>query len=104
VAIIVLLSLVPGDERPHTGLAGGVEHALAYALTAIPLAIGHPSVRHRVVIALGLALLAAVLEVLQLALPGRVGDVSDVVASGLGGLAGLALVQALEFPARLRRT
>jgi hypothetical protein len=35
VAVIIVLSLVPGDERPHTGLAGQIEHALASFGTAV---------------------------------------------------------------------
>jgi hypothetical protein len=94
-AMIVVLSLVPGDERPHTGLPGGFEHALAYGLTALALAIGHPATPRRLLIPLGLAFLAAALEVLQFAVPGRMADAIDVIASGGGALTGFALESAL---------
>jgi hypothetical protein len=33
IAAITILSLVPGSERPHTGLPGHAEHFAAYACT-----------------------------------------------------------------------
>ena len=35
VVAIAVLSLVPGSLRPHTGLPGQMEHALAYGLTGM---------------------------------------------------------------------
>ena len=31
---IAVLSLVPGDDRPHTGYSGNIEHLVAYVGTA----------------------------------------------------------------------
>jgi hypothetical protein len=58
VLAIIVLSLVPGTYRPHTGLPGVAEHFIAYCSTAFAFALGFRSSASRVVIALALTLLA----------------------------------------------
>jgi 4-amino-4-deoxy-L-arabinose transferase-like glycosyltransferase len=91
VLAIIVLSLVPGTYRPHTGLPGEAEHFIAYFPTAFAFALGFRSRASRVVIALGLTLLAGSMEVLQLWVPGRHPAIIDAVVSSLGGLLGIAL-------------
>jgi VanZ family protein len=91
VLAIIVLSLVRGIDRPHTGLPGVVEHFIAYYSTAFIFALGFPSRASRVVIALGLTLLARSMEVLQRWVPGRNLAVIDAVISSLGCLLGIAL-------------
>jgi VanZ like family len=91
VLVIIVLSLLPGAERPHTGLPGMAEHFIAYCLTASALAFGFRSMVSRVAIAFSLALLAASMEILQLWVPGRSSEIIDVFAGGLGGLFGVVL-------------
>ena len=91
VLAIIVLSLVPGTYRPHTGLPGVAEHFIAYCSTAFAFALGFRSSASRVVIALGLTLLAGSMEVLQLWVPGRHSAIIDAVFSSLGGLLGIAL-------------
>jgi hypothetical protein len=91
VLAIIVLSLVPGTYRPHTGLPGEAEHFIAYYSTAFAFALGFRSRASRVVIAHGLALLAGSMEVLQLWVPGRHPGIIDAVVSSLGGLLGIAL-------------
>ncbi|HUB63983.1 MAG TPA: VanZ family protein [Methylocella sp.] len=88
---IIVLSLVPGAVRPHTGLPGAVEHFLAYALTASALSFGFRPLAYRIVFAAGLALLAGLMEILQHFVPGRHPAAADAFVSSLGGLFGLAL-------------
>lgn len=83
---IIALSLVPGIDRPHTGLPGVAEHFIAYSSTGFAFALGFRSKASRVVIALGLTLLAGSMEVLQLWVPGRHSAISDAAVSSLGGL------------------
>ena len=45
---ITVLSLVPGQERPHTGLSGLTEHFLAYACTGFAISFGYLRLRERV--------------------------------------------------------
>lgn len=91
VLAIIVLSLVPGTYRPHTGLPGVAEHFITYCSTAFAFALGFRSSASRVVIALVLTLLAGSMEVLQLWVPGRHSAISDAVFSSLGGLLGIAL-------------
>jgi VanZ family protein len=67
----MVLSLLPADERPHTGWPGQLEHAVAYFGTAAFLAVGFRTMRERVAMISLLVGLAAVLEVIQRLIPGR---------------------------------
>ena len=40
VFLIVILSLVPGTLRPHTGASGSMEHLAAYTLVATAFSFG----------------------------------------------------------------
>jgi VanZ family protein len=91
VLAIIALSLVPGINRPHTGLPGKAEHFIAYCATASTFALGFCSRTSRVMIALGLMLLAGLMEILQLWVPGRHPAIGDAVVSGTGALFGIAV-------------
>jgi VanZ family protein len=86
---IAVLSLVPGQERPHTGLSGETEHFLAYACTGLVSSFAYLRSRERVLIWAGLAGASIAFEVLQNWIPGRIADVPDAIASTLGVTAGL---------------
>jgi VanZ family protein len=96
VAAIIVLSLVPGDERPHTGLAGQIEHALAYFGTAVFLALGFRTMRDRVATISLLVGLAALLELIQRMIPGRHSQFIDWFASSLGAGAGTFAIILIE--------
>lgn len=89
---IVVLSLVPGSYRPHSGLPGETEHFIAYCVTALAFALGYRSRVSWLVVALGLTLLAGSMERLQHFIPGRHSAMNDAVISSLGGLLGISLV------------
>jgi VanZ family protein len=91
VLMIIVLSLVPGSYRPHTGLPGEAEHFIAYCLTASAFALGYRSRTSWVIVAFILTLLAGSMEVLQLWVPGRHSAIMDAVVSSLGGLLGTLL-------------
>jgi len=88
VAIIVYLSLVPGSMRPHTMVSGHAEHFIAYAGTGFLFAIGS-RLRERIIVALGLAALSGLVELTQLAIPGRTGEFAGFFYSTLGAWSGL---------------
>jgi hypothetical protein len=96
VAAIIVLSLLPGDERPHTGLAGQIEHTLAYFGTALFLGLAFRTTRDRVAAFSLLVVLAAVLEVIQRLIPGRHSQTIDWIASSFGAGIGIIAVIALE--------
>ena len=87
----IVLSLVPGPYRPHTGLPGPAEHFMAYCLTASALAFGFRPMAYRLVLTIGLALLAGSMEIFQRWVPGRHPAITDAIVSCLGGLLGVAL-------------
>jgi VanZ family protein len=87
IIVIIVLSVVPGNERPHTGASGHSEHFSAYLITATLLAFAYP--HHTATIALGLPLLSGLLEIAQIFIPGRHAGFDDFVASSLGAGAGL---------------
>ena len=91
VLAIIVLSLVPGIDRPHTGLPGVAEHFIAYYSTALAFGLGFRSTASRIVIALSLTLLAGSMEVLQLWVPGRHSAIIDAVVSSLGGFLGIVM-------------
>src|ERR1039458_8857957 len=70
VLVIAILSLVPGNLRPHTVLPGPLEHTLAYALTGAALAFGYRGMDFRLLCLVGLSAGSVVLEILQAFVPG----------------------------------
>jgi VanZ family protein len=96
VAAIVVVSTLPGSERPHTGLAGQIEHVLAYFMTAAELTAGYQRRDTRLKLLLRLMLLAAAMECAQLFIPGRNAAIGDFLASSLGALIGVASAAAAE--------
>jgi VanZ family protein len=88
VAIIGILSLVPGVLRPHTGLPNQLEHFGAYLVTASTLVLASSKGLSALRIGLYLGTYARLLEIAQLWVPGRSSRLIDFVASFLGILAG----------------
>ncbi len=91
VAAIAFLSLVPGAERPHTGLPGRAEHFIAYAGTGVFVALGYISWRYRRIAWLGLAAASCLFELLQNFVPGRSPSLFDALASSGGLTCGMAV-------------
>ncbi len=74
-----------------------IEHAVAYAIVALFGALGFPGRRHQAAIAAALVGLGVVLELVQLAVPGRMCDPADALANTAGVLAGLLAGKALSL-------
>jgi hypothetical protein len=100
VIFIAVLSLVPGDMRPHTGAPGPFEHVAAYLGTAGLLTVGYGSKRLAGIIVISLSFYSAIFEIAQTQIPGRNPAVADFVASSigaaLGGIAGWIFLKGLE--------
>lgn len=101
--VIAVLSLLPGDERPHTGASGNVEHLVAYAGTACITALAF---RRMAPVWLVLAFSAAsgMFEITQVFIPGRSSGIDNWIASSLGALAGILIARRLVRPWLDRRT
>lgn len=91
VVTIAILSLVPGDLRPHTYMPKRIEHIVAYLLTAGLLSFGYGKSRYPTFIVLSLSIFSGALEIAQLQIPGRDGNVGDFVVSSIGALIGGSL-------------
>lgn len=97
VAVLAILSLLPADEMVRTGVSGYVEHAMAYAGTALLLRLGHPEHKPWPTAA-ALVIYAGLLEYLQHYSPGRTPAVEGWLASSIGvpiGICGAHLVARL---------
>ncbi|MBD0276008.1 MAG: VanZ family protein [Acetobacteraceae bacterium] len=88
VVLLAVLSLLPADEMVRTGLSNLIEHAVAYAGTALLAGLGY---RERGPGWIGAALVAyaGALELLQDFSPGRHSAVGDWLASSAGALLGV---------------
>ena len=82
--IIAILSLVPGHQRPHTGMSGRLEHAMAYAGTGLLMTLGYATARARIRGFTGVVFLSFVFETLQIWIPGRASNILDALASDAG--------------------
>jgi hypothetical protein len=96
VLALIVLSLVPGTQRPHTWLPGQIEHLAAYCGTAVLLGLGYPTAEARFRIGLMLALLAAVLEMMQLWIPDRHPQFIDFAVSSAGVCLGISAVAVVD--------
>ena len=91
VVCAIVISLVPGQKLPSTGVSDKLEHTVAYALLTLWFAGIYPRSSY-VRIALGMFVLGVGVEFAQGAMHyGRQMDPRDMVANSLGIVAGLIL-------------
>ena len=103
ITVIVVLSLVPGWARPRNtlGVPGQYEHLLAYMLTAGAFGLAYRKTTIRAVLLALLVTCAALLEIVQVWVPGRTGQLIDFGASSIGaggGLLAAAVIDHLVSP------
>jgi len=90
VAAIVILSVVPAEERPVSGIGQGFEHFTAFALVAGTFAVGYRFTLSRLTL---LAMLfCGGIELLQIPLPTRHARVSDFIIDFIGASFAIGLV------------
>jgi len=89
--IIVILSVVPAADRPHTGAGGGSEHFAANLLVAAALSFGLATNRLRIAALFFLCASAGVLEILQRYIPGRNSELWGFFTSSMGAALGLLI-------------
>ena len=66
---IVVLTVVPPHLRPTTDAPHDIEHAAAFLITGVLFGLAHPG--HKRILSVGAVAFCAVIEVLQLYVPGR---------------------------------
>lgn len=96
-AMIVVLSLLPAQTRPHTGVGGEYEHWIAYAVVGGAFAVGYFATRARLFAGFALMATAATLELLQNFIPGRTPELAGFLASSLGAWFGIFQVALTAF-------
>jgi VanZ family protein len=83
---ILMLSLVPPDLRPETGVPHAAEHFTIYAVTGTAFGLGYA--QREAFLAATLIIFAGIVELAQLLVPGRHARLSDFIidalAMGLG--------------------
>ena len=82
--VLAVLSWLPGDDLPRTGLAGKFEHFVAYAGTMLIGGLAWPDRRRTPMLVGGLMSYAAVMELGQLVAPGRHASIWDFLAGSAG--------------------
>lgn len=86
---LVIVTLVPIELRPHSGLSTQAERFLAFAVAGCCLALAYP--RRPLLAILLLGLFVAGLEAAQFLAATRHPGLPDIMAKALGGAAGLVL-------------
>jgi len=89
---ILIVSVVPSELRPQVLADKHIEHFAAYLIAGSLLALGWRRHRQVLLSAAALAACSAVLEIIQLWVPGRTSSVADFLASTSGAWAGLVLI------------
>ena len=95
VLTITLLSVVPGNMRPHILGNDRFEHFVVYFLTGSLWAIGRPMplLSSGALFAIG----AGSLEFVQLWIPGRTASAGDFATSAIGAWTGLLAIIAVRW-------
>jgi hypothetical protein len=97
VLIIIILSVVPGDMRPHVLGNNHVEHFVAYFISGCLFAIGYQRPMQWLSSGVLLTICAASLEFVQLWIPGRTASVRDFEVSTIGACIGLLIIVAVRL-------
>lgn len=98
--LVLVLSLMPGQEMPDLGIWDKAEHFAAYAgLGGLgALAFWHPRRPSVLRLLVFLWLLGVGLEVAQAFSPGRSPDAADAFANGIGACLGIVLLRSVLLP------
>ncbi len=83
---IVVLSLVPPDFRPVTGVPHALEHFVIFAATGLAFGLAYGP---RYLIPIALVIFAGAIEVAQLFVPGRHARLSDFIVDALAACIGV---------------
>ncbi len=90
VVAVTVLSLTPAAELPpYPGIWDKAQHFLAYGALGLCAAIGFPRRGMAMAAGISLVVLGAGLEIGQMFVAGREGDLADMLANGLGVALGL---------------
>ncbi len=80
----IVLSLLPQETLPETGMWDKMNHALAYGVLAVLGGFGFKGWRSLLMVGIGLVLLGAGLELAQSVISYRDGSITDALANFFG--------------------
>ncbi|NQV55729.1 MAG: VanZ family protein [Rhodospirillales bacterium] len=86
-----MVSLLPLETLPETGISDKLEHFAVYAVLGLFGLAAHPRPGNAVRITLALCLYGAVLEGGQALIPGRTPSLLDAIANSAGAMIGVAV-------------
>jgi VanZ family protein len=99
---ITVLSLVPIEARPHVLEVSQLEHVDAYFATGLVFALASRTRRGLILTGVSLSVLAGLLEIAQIWIPGRNPRLIDWAAGALGVSAGITATLLLLWLLRPR--
>ncbi|MBI2818776.1 MAG: VanZ family protein [Acidobacteria bacterium] len=88
-AAVTVLSLLPASVVPHLLGGGTLEHFSAYLALALIPVVAIRRVYSVFVAVIAVACLGVLLEILQLAIPGRASEWADIAMNSVGMAAGV---------------
>jgi hypothetical protein len=92
---IVILTFIPADGRPVTGLQSSQEHLLAFGLTGLTIGFAYPAYpRANLLSAVGFTLL---LELGQIPLPTRHARLEDFIVDACAACLGILMACACRY-------
>lgn len=97
VGALIIVSVIPGEMRPHVMADKHYEHFAAYLLCAGWFGLRYRSFHQVVATGLMLATLSGFLEVIQAWVPGRTASLADWASSTSGAWCGLALAAIVRY-------
>jgi len=95
-ATIVILSLVPPNQRPKTGTPHIFEHFIIYAAAGFTFGLGFSRRRHGM-LAIFLVVFCGSIEIAQLFVPGRHARLSDFIIDAVSACIGLGTSSLLSL-------
>lgn len=98
VAVVGVAALTPGELAPSVTASDKMDHLLGFAtLSATHMLALAPARRSSVMAGVGMLFYGALIELLQTQVPGRHGDLKDVMADAMGVALGIAMVTGLRW-------
>jgi VanZ family protein len=91
---LVILTIVPADERPLTGLQHDLEHFVAFGLTGFLFGLAHAGYFR--LLCLYAILFTLALELSQIPLATRHARVEDFIVDAVGACLGIAAAYAFQ--------
>lgn len=92
VLLVIVLSVVPGNMRPHVLPNGNHEHLTAYFITGILLGVGYSRAGQLLLSAVMLSVCAGALEIAQIWIPERTASLENFFSSTFGAWTALSLI------------